>query len=82
MNKHKKQDLESITCPFVIEIKSADWNEVKAVSSLDDKENSVIIEMNNGEKFLVDVPKILYDAIYKSGEDNVIEQDMGFNDMT
>lgn len=82
MNNHKKLDLESIDCPFAIQINKFDWNEAKIVVSFDYESETVIVEMKNGKRFLVNVPKILYEAIYKSVESNFIEQDLGFNDLT
>jgi hypothetical protein len=37
--------------------------------------------MKNNDIFLILVPQKLYDSIYRSGEENVIEQDLGFNDL-
>lgn len=81
MKKHTDENIASITCPFDLDIKSIDWNHVKAVVSVDDKEHSIIVEMNDKQRFMIDIPSLLYNAIYKSGEENVIEKDLGFNDL-
>ena len=81
MKTHSKTTLESITCPFGIDHKNINWDDVEKVISTDDKECSVIATMKNGDIFLILVPQKLYDSVYKSGEENVIEQDLGFNDL-
>jgi hypothetical protein len=81
MKTHSKTVLDSITCPFSIDHKSVNWDEVEKVISTDDKECSVIAVMKNNDIFLILVPQKLYDSIYRSGEENVIEQDLGFNDL-
>jgi len=81
MQTHSKNYIESVSCPFAIPMKQIEWENIKVVS-VDDKANTVIVETKEGTRFLVDIPDVLYDAIWKSGELNVIEQDVGFNDLT
>lgn len=81
MKTHSKEVLDTISCPFPIDIKSINWNEVEKIMSTDDKKRSVILKMKDDNIFLVEIPKILYDAIHLSGEENAIEQDLGFNDL-
>jgi len=84
MNKHLDIDLGSLECPFPLKLNSfsqSDWNEIKSIISTDDKERTIIVEKKDGKKFLLSIPKLLYDAIYKSCEDKYIENDIGFNDL-
>jgi hypothetical protein len=82
MRKHSKNVLESITCPFAIAVDKVDWKDIKRVISTDDHQSSVIVETGSNEIFLVSIPVILYEAIFRSGEENVIEQDLGFNELS
>lgn len=82
MRKHSKNVLESVICPFALSMDKVDWNDIKRVISTDDHKSSVIVESNSNEIFLVNVPVLLYEAIFKSGEENVIEQDLGFNELS
>jgi hypothetical protein len=52
---------------------------VKEIISVDDKERTIIVDTHD-QRYLVNVPFALYDAIYKSGERNVEENDLGFDD--
>lgn len=81
MKTHSQEKLDSATCPFSIDIKDVEWDSVISIVSIDDKKNSVIIELANKERYIVKVPDILYNAIFRSGEENVIEQDAGFDDL-
>jgi len=81
MQTHSKNLIESVSCPFAVPMNQVEWEGAKVVS-VDDRANTVIVETKEGTKFLVDIPNVLYDAIWKSGELNVIEQDVGFNDLT
>lgn len=82
MKKHYKEALQSTDCPFALDFKAVTWEKVTKILSVDDSENTVIVLLSSGEKYLVDIPDILYNAIFKSGEENVIEQDLGFDDLT
>ena len=82
MKTHTKEAVGSISCPFAIPMKDVDWSNVKSVVSVDDKANTVIVEMNDQNRFMVEIPGILYSAIWHSGEQNVIDQDLGFNELT
>ena len=82
MNKHSEKNIEAVECPFEIGMNTIDWDSVKTIISVDDVGRSVIVEMEDGSKFIVSIPSVLYNSIFKSGEDNVIEQDFGFNELT
>lgn len=81
MQTHSKNHAESVSCPFAVPMTQVEWEGSKVVS-VDDRANTVIVETKEGTRLLVDIPNVLYDAIWKSGELNVIEQDAGFNDLT
>ena len=82
MNKsHKQETLESLACPLSLSLAQIDWDTVLDVISLDDLERTIILRTTDGN-FMVNIPFCLYDTIYKAGEQNVIEQDLGFNDLT
>jgi hypothetical protein len=81
MKTHSKILLDVITCPFAVDMKNINWDDVVKIASTDDKNRSVIVIMNNNDIFLVKISQKLYDAIYKSGEENVIEQDVEYYDL-
>lgn len=81
MHKHIYNYKEASDCPFAIDFTQIKWNEVQDILSVDDFERSVIVS-TNGTKYIVAVPKVLYDAIFRSGEENVIDQDLGFDELT
>jgi hypothetical protein len=77
---HSEKILETISCPFPISMTNIKWPSVTSVISLDDKKRSVIVEME-GQRYLVEIPAILYDSIYKSCEKSFMEEDLGFDEM-
>lgn len=81
MKSHNKDVLESVSCPFAVGIKDVDFDNVASVISVDDKEGTIVVEMNDKTRFLVQIPNAVYDAIWRSGEQNVIDQDLGFNEL-
>lgn len=81
MHRHIHNYKEASDCPFVIDFTQIKWNEVQDILSVDDFERTVIVS-TNGTKYIVEIPKLLYDAIFRSGEENVIDQDLGFDELT
>lgn len=71
---------QALTCPFAIKMESVLWDTVKQVLSVDDVESTIIVEAEDN-KYLVEIPKVLFSAIYKSGEMNVIDSDLGFEEL-
>jgi hypothetical protein len=80
MQSHSKNIIDSLSCPFAIDLKDCEWHKVTQIISIDDKQRSVVVEMMT-DKFLVNIPQNLYDAIYRSGEKNVIDGDFGFDEI-
>lgn len=78
MNTHSQELLNTIDL-FAVDFANIDWINVETIVSCDDLERTVIVKID-GRLQHVRVDCILYDAIYKSGEQNVIEQDLGFDD--
>lgn len=81
MQTHKKEIIDSISCPFPLSVKDIDWSLVKSIISIDDKMFSVVVKMEDDSCLIVEIPSILYGSIYKSGELNVIEEDLGFDEL-
>lgn len=71
MNRHTKVALESISCPFALDFKAIKWEKVTKIVSVDDSRCSVIVLLNTEEIYLVEIPCILYQAVFKSGVDDI-----------
>lgn len=80
MQSHKQSMLDDLSCPFALNFKEIVWDENIQILSIDDRLRNIIIKTQEG-KYLVDLPHILFDAIYKSGEKNVMDVDLGFNEL-
>lgn len=81
MQTHPKEVIDTVSCPFAIPMNKIEW-EGASVISVDDRDNTVVVKTNGGEKILVSIPEVLYNAIWKSGEINVTDQDPGFYDIS
>jgi len=82
MNNHKQEILDTVICPFAIAMDKIDWDDADKILSVGEKEKSVIVKMKNGDIFLVNIHPLLFAAIYREGEKNVEDQDLGFNDLS
>jgi len=80
MKKHSAQKLALLTCPFAVPLDNKEWDRAEVIST-DDFDSSVIVKIDNGDVFLVNVPKVLYKAIMEAGEDHVIQGDPGFDEI-
>jgi hypothetical protein len=81
MEKHSKAALDSISCPFAVNFADFNFGSIRSVISVDDYACSIIVETEDNQRFLIEIPKNIFSAIWSAGEKNVIEQDPGFNDM-
>jgi hypothetical protein len=80
MQKHTENMKTSLSCPFPIAYDCIKWEMAEKVLSVDDSERTIIVDVESN-RYLVEIPKILFDAIYKSGELNVMDSDLGFDEM-
>ena len=81
MEKHSKEALDSISCPFAVKFADFNFDSIRSVISVDDYACSIIAETEDDQRFLIEIPKDIFSAIFSSGEKNVIEKDPGFDDM-
>ena len=63
MQSHSQQNIDSVLCPFALNSKGFEFDKVASVISVDDKECSIIVEMFDKQRFIVEIPKVVYDAI-------------------
>jgi hypothetical protein len=79
MNKHLQTHLDQLDCPFPIDLVHIKWQDVQNIISCDDYKRTVIVKTAT-DKYLVNVPNVLYDSVFKSGEQNIIDADLGFDE--